>query len=342
VGERVLIHAAAGGVGLAAVQIAQQIGAEIYATAGRDEKRDYLRALGVEHILDSRSLSFVDDIRKLTHGEGVDLVLNSLAGEFIPASLGLLRSYGRFVEIGKRDIYEDAQLGLYPFRNNLIYAAVDLGKMIDESHPAVPRLFDDVMQRFARGELKPIPTQVIPVEEITSGFQRMARAEHIGKIVFRIREDRDTWRATLKSFQDMFSAGVGVEAGLEAFRRILSCDEMPPCVLASGGEWGELADREAPSRLISSGQKMRPNLEVAYCGPNDEAERELVAMWERLMGVSPIGIDDDFFSLGGDSITAIQIQYTVNEQFGVRLPTTVLFDYPTIRSVLPLIRGEAP
>ena len=103
-GERILIHAAAGGVGLAAVQLAQQIGAEIFATAGHEEKREYLRSLGVEHVMDSRSLDFVDAVKELTNGEGIDVVLNSLAGEFIPAGLGLLRYRGRFLEIGKRDI----------------------------------------------------------------------------------------------------------------------------------------------------------------------------------------------------------------------------------------------
>ena len=339
-GERVLIHAAAGGVGLAAVQIAQQIGAEIFATAGRDEKRDHLRALGVEHVLDSRSLRFVEDIRELTGGEGVDLVLNSLAGEFIPASLSLLRSYGRFVEIGKRDIYDDAQLGLYPFRNNLLYAAVDLGKMIDDCHPGILELFDKVMQRFASGVLKPIPTHVIPIEDLCSGFERMARAEHIGKIVFRVCKDHDPWLAVFKNFQDMFGRGVRVEAGVEAFRRMLSCDQLAPCVFASGLEWGEVEVHGARPSITSGGRKARPDIETPYCEPRDDTESELVAMWEKLVGISPVGIDDEFFALGGDSINAIQIQYAVNERFGVRLPTTVLFDHPTIRSFAPLIQGR--
>src|SRR5206468_8168896 len=103
-GDRVLIHAAAGGVGLAAVQLAQRAGAEVLATAGSDEKRAYLRSLGVRHVMDSRSLSFAEDVTKLTGGEGVHLVLNSLTGDFIPKSLGVLRRRGRFLEIGKAGI----------------------------------------------------------------------------------------------------------------------------------------------------------------------------------------------------------------------------------------------
>ena len=110
-GDRVLIHAAAGGVGLAAIQLAQRAGAEVFATAGSPMKRDLLRALGVKYVMDSRTSSFADEVMRFTNGEGVDIVLNSLAGEAIPLSLSTLRSYGRFLEIGKRDIYENTRLG---------------------------------------------------------------------------------------------------------------------------------------------------------------------------------------------------------------------------------------
>ncbi len=110
-GERVLIHGAAGGVGLAAVQIARHRQAEIFGTAGCPEKRDVLRLLGVDHVLDSRGLDFADDVMRITDGEGIDVVLNSLAGAAIPKSLGLLRRFGRFLEIGKRDLYANTRLG---------------------------------------------------------------------------------------------------------------------------------------------------------------------------------------------------------------------------------------
>jgi myxalamid-type polyketide synthase MxaB len=103
-GERVLIHAGAGGVGLAAIQIAQHIGAEVFATAGSDQKREVLRSLGVAHVYSSRSTAFADEILADTEREGVDVVLNSLPGEAITRSLSILRAYGRFLEIGKTDI----------------------------------------------------------------------------------------------------------------------------------------------------------------------------------------------------------------------------------------------
>ncbi len=120
-GERVLIHAAAGGVGLAAIQIAQNIGAEIFATAGSTEKREFLQSLGVKHVMDSRSLNFVDEVMALTDGKGVDVVLNSLAREFISKSISVLATYGRFVDIGKWDIAQNRKLALRPFLNNLSF-----------------------------------------------------------------------------------------------------------------------------------------------------------------------------------------------------------------------------
>ena len=113
-GERVLIHAAAGGVGLAAVSIAQAQSADILATAGSQEKRSYLYRRGVEHVFNSRSLAFADDVRWKTGGRGVDVVLNSLPGAFLEKSISVLAAGGRFLEIGKRDIYADTRWAFMP------------------------------------------------------------------------------------------------------------------------------------------------------------------------------------------------------------------------------------
>lgn len=181
-GERVLIHAAAGGVGLAAVQIANSIGAEIYATAGSPEKRAMLEALGVAKVMDSRSLSFRDEIMAATGGEGVDVVLNSLAGDFVPAGLAVLRSHGRFLEIGKQDIYRNAQVGLLPFQRNLAYFAIDLDRMIRDRPDAVGRLLDSIIERFDRGVYRPLPTRTVPVARLADAFREMAQGRHVGKL----------------------------------------------------------------------------------------------------------------------------------------------------------------
>ena len=196
-GERVLIHAAAGGVGLAAVQLALQAGAEIFATAGSPGKRAYLKSMRVPHVFDSRSLNFADEILKTTDGQGVDVVLNSLPGEYIARSLSVLAAYGRFVEIGKTDIYQNKPLGLFPFRNNLSYFALDLERVCRERPALVRTLLLELMDMFQRGTLKPLPHNIFPVEDAVNAFRYMSRRKNIGKVVLslpstepKIRSDR--------------------------------------------------------------------------------------------------------------------------------------------------------
>ncbi|MCH7883941.1 MAG: SDR family NAD(P)-dependent oxidoreductase [Planctomycetes bacterium] len=187
-GERVLIHAATGGVGLAAVQLAQRIGAEIFTTAGTDEKRELLKALGVPHVMNSRTLTFAEEVMERTNGEGVDVVLNSLAGDAIPKSLAVLRPYGRFVEIGKRDIYEDSKVGLRSFRNNLSLFVLDMDGLYAQRPDAAREVFDQVLKLVGNKALRPLPHRVFPVERISEAFRHMAQAKHIGKVVVSLRD----------------------------------------------------------------------------------------------------------------------------------------------------------
>nr|CCE88378.1 polyketide synthase [Sorangium cellulosum] len=187
-GERVLIHAGAGGVGLSAIQWAKHVGAEIFATAGSEEKRAYLRELGVAHVLDSRSLSFAEEVKRITQGEGVDVVLNSLSGEFISASLELLRDHGRFVEIGLRDYYENKQLGLRPFLRNLSFSLVDLRGMMAQGPERIGALLRELVGRFESGTLRPLPVQSFPASRATEAFAHMAQAKHIGKIALSLKD----------------------------------------------------------------------------------------------------------------------------------------------------------
>lgn len=182
-GEKVLIHGAAGGVGIAAIQLAKWIGAEIYVTAGSDEKRDFLRLLGIDHIYDSRSLSFADEILAATDGEGVDVVLNSLAGEAINRNFRVLRPFGRFLELGKRDFYENTKIGLRPFRNNISYFGIDADQLMQSRPDLTARLFSDLMALFTEGVLHPLPYHVFDAEDIVDAFRYMQQARQIGKIV---------------------------------------------------------------------------------------------------------------------------------------------------------------
>ena len=180
-GERVLIHAAAGGVGLAAVQLALAAGAEVFATAGNPEKRALLRKLGVRHVMNSRTLSFAEEIMDETAGRGVDIVLNSLAGDAIGKSLSVLAPYGRFLEIGKRDIYENTRIGLRPFRNNLSYFAIDLGGALKTE--MIGEFLRDLRRQFESGRLHPLPYRTYSLGNFKSAFHSMAQGKHVGKVV---------------------------------------------------------------------------------------------------------------------------------------------------------------
>jgi NADPH:quinone reductase-like Zn-dependent oxidoreductase len=188
-GERVLIHAAAGGVGQAAVRIAQRAGAEIFATAGSPSKREYLRSLGIHHVMDSRSVHFADQVMELTGGEGVDVVLNSLAGEFIPKSLSTLRPGGRFLEIGKVDFLQHTRLDLWLLRNNISFFAIDLSEHLLKRPDLCKAVLREALQHFEEGSLEPLPFETFPISRAVDAFRHMAQAKHIGKVVVSLEED---------------------------------------------------------------------------------------------------------------------------------------------------------
>ena len=186
-GEKVLIHGGAGGVGIAAIQMAQWCGAEIYATAGSDEKRDFLRLLGVKHIFDSRSFHFADEILQATGGKGVDVVLNSLAGEAINRNFRVLKPFGRFLELGKRDFYENTKVGLRPFRNNISYFGIDADQLMVERPEFTRKLFGEMMALFSQGVLSPLPYQAFEANQVIDAFRYMQQAKQIGKVVITYR-----------------------------------------------------------------------------------------------------------------------------------------------------------
>ena len=181
-GERVLIHAATGGVGLAAIQMARRVGAEIFATAGSSEKRAFLKAIGIRHIMDSRSTAFADEIMEITEGQGVDVVLNSLAGETLSKSFGILKPFGRFIELGKRDIEDNTRLGLRPFQQNLSFFAVDMDRLIREQPDFTQHLLGEVMAGFSDGSLYALPHRMFPASRVVNAFRYMAQARQVGKV----------------------------------------------------------------------------------------------------------------------------------------------------------------
>jgi thioester reductase-like protein len=188
-GEKILIHAGTGGVGQAAIQIAQSLGLEIFSTAGTPQKRQMLTDMGVPHVMNSRTLEFADQIMEITNGRGVDAVLNSLAGEFVPKSLSVLAPFGRFLEIGKIDVYGNTKLGLASLKENISYYVIDLAQVLTEKPECVAGMYRDLTERFASGEYGPLPHKVFPITDFVEAFRYMAQGKHVGKNVLSFEQD---------------------------------------------------------------------------------------------------------------------------------------------------------
>ena len=246
--QRVLIHSAMGGVGQAAIALAKHAGAEIYATAGSEDKRKQLLALGAAAAFDSHSYDWYEDLMATTDGEGVDVVLNSLAGRHIELCLKALRPSGWHCEIGKVDIYMDNDLGMRVFRKNLRFAAIDMDRlMIDE--PLFSReLSQACLELIDQGAVPPLPTTIFPYGNYAKALRLMTAGQHQGKLVLKAPEvsvSPDFTIADTRPFLDP-DATYLVTGGFGGFGlRVL------PYLVAVGARHLTLMDRD-PERRRSS------------------------------------------------------------------------------------------
>lgn len=185
--ETVLIHAAAGGTGQAAVQIAQHIGAEVFATVGSESKKTLLvERYGIpeDHIFYSRDASFADGIKRMTNGKGVDVILNSLSGRLLVASWDIIAEFGRFVEIGRKDIDTRGNLPMFPFKRNAMFAGVDLTAFVDNEKTNPLRILQKVFEMMKTGILRPsYPVQLFPVDQAAHAFRSLVSGKTTGKLV---------------------------------------------------------------------------------------------------------------------------------------------------------------
>ncbi|THF49231.1 type I polyketide synthase [Allorhizobium terrae] len=182
-GETVLIHSATGGLGLAAIQIARMRGAQVIATAGSEDKRQILRDMGIDHVFDSRSLDWVDAVKSVTEGRGVDVVLNSLTGAAIPLGLESLAEDGRFIEVGKKDIYGGRSINLGVFKGRISISAVDLAGLMERRPKRFARLMHDVWQAVDAGKLSVLPVMTYSFADAAEALRTMAKGNHVGKFV---------------------------------------------------------------------------------------------------------------------------------------------------------------
>lgn len=263
-GERVLIHAGAGGVGMAAVALAKYWGAEIFVTASRG-KWDTLRAMGFddEHIGDSRSLEFEEKFRKTSGGPGVDVVLNSLAGEFTDASLRLLVSGGRFIEMGKTDLRDpQAVADEYP---GVSYRAFDL---MEAGPDAIARMLSEVVGLLQEGILKAPPLKLFDVRSAQQAYRYVSQARHIGKVVLTLPQGPAA-QSVLSGGTVLITGGTGM-AGAAVARHLVQRYGVGHVVLVNR------AGTQAPgiADLVAELQQGGAQVSVTAC---DVADRDAVA-----------------------------------------------------------------
>lgn len=286
-GEWVLIHGGAGGVGLAALQIALWKGCKVIATAGSDEKRDLLRALGATHVLSSRSLDFVDEAKRLTGGQGVDVVLNSLFGEAMERSLQTLKPFGRFLELGKRDYYANSRLGLRPFRRNISYFGIDADQLFIYRRDLGEKLFTDVLKLFDKGVFAPLPYRVFEADEIRDAFRLMQQSGHIGKIVVRPLDPAKLPAAEPMAWVPAEGAHVLVGGlggfGLATAEWLVGRGVKTLALIGRSGDKAQAA-KDGVTRLRDAGATVK----VFACDASDEAALSL-ALDETRKELGPIG-----------------------------------------------------
>jgi len=276
--DKVLVHCAAGGVGLAAVQICKLYGAEIFATAGSEEKRDYLRSLGIQHVMDSRSLDFAARIRDVTDGRGVDVVLNSLSGDFLQHSLDVLAPFGRFLEIGKRDIYSNNPLGMKAFARSIRFFGVDCAKIFRARKDLARQVMRDLMDLFDANRLQPLPLRTYRVSRAEDAFRDMSQARHIGKLILDF-DDPDVQIVSRDSVAPVSADGnYLVTGGTSGFglrvARWLADQGAGGIVLASRSGTVRAGDAAAFEALASSGSEVQL---VACDVSSAESVRALIA-----------------------------------------------------------------
>jgi acyl transferase domain-containing protein/NADPH:quinone reductase-like Zn-dependent oxidoreductase/acyl carrier protein len=288
-GSSILVHAGAGGVGLSAIQVARRRGCRVFATAGSSAKRELLKTLGVEQVFDSRSLAFAEQLLDVTHGKGVDAVLNSLSGDFIAASLRALGRDGWFLELGKRDIWSAAQMR--EARPDVRYRVYDLGAELEADPKLGPSLLTDLCARLADGSFQPLPVRVFDFDAATDAFRLMAQAGHIGKLVLRAPGAPE--RRLVQTNATYWITGGGGALGVHTARWLV----------AAGARQLMLTGRHEPSAaalsLIEECRAHGARIEFRVADAGDAAAMgavrdELRAAWPPLKGVvHTAGVVDD-------------------------------------------------
>jgi acyl carrier protein len=255
--------------------------------------------------------------------------------------LGLLRPFGRFLEIGKRDILENAQLGLLPFRNNLSLHAIDLGQLIAARDPLIKQMLGELMEAMESKRFKAGPLLKMPREEAGKGFQRLTSPHHIGKVVLEVRESAGRFEGDQnrnRASQPGLSWSLPLRQALDIFQELLQRADLPRHVVVSSRPLGAASDgRGAPVVGHKSSAEIERKSSEVYRAPTGPLEERMAEIWQGLLSVAAVGVDDDFFELGGDSISAIQILSRIRRDFQVGLPPSAVLENSTVAQLSNIV-----
>jgi epothilone synthetase B len=271
------------------------------------------------------------------------VVLNSLGGEFMVKGLSTLAPFGRFLELGKRDIYANTPLNLGLFEKSVAFFAVSVGPE-QANFGAVWR---EVEQHINAGHFRPLPYRVFPMVEVTRAFEYMAQAGHIGKIVI-AQQEQSTLRQITESYlqSEILASGLSPAEGRDVFSRVLEATEAQ--VLISTRNFHARQQEYTASHLLSVLEEerqakqtyQRPELSSSYVAPRDKSEEILVDIYRDLLGIAPVGIYDNFFDLGGHSLLGTQLIARVRDAFHLSLPLQSLFQEPTVAGLAGYIAAS--
>ncbi|WP_244967913.1 type I polyketide synthase [Xenorhabdus budapestensis] len=335
-GQRILIHSAAGGVGMAAVQIALYLGAEVWATAGSEEKRQLLLSMGAKGAANSRTREFGNVFRHALGERPFDVILNALAGELLEESVSLLAPQGRFLELGLRDILQNWQLGLSIFAEGGSFHAVQAGA----EHPAYQEAWNEVTTLFGQEILRPLPTKIYPVKEVSEAFQYMAQGKHIGKIVIAM-EERDK---TLSFVEKLQAEGLSNVEGTQIAMAmaVLVQQTSLPYIAVSKLPVGTVLEKQQHTQQMLFSTGSTPNTADIH---SDETETSLKdantedllqamrSMLESFLGIVGLDVDASFFTLGATSLDLIQFAKKLEQRLEREIPVALLFKAASLREL---------
>ncbi len=350
--ETVLIHSAAGGVGLAAVSIAKWAGATIFATAGNQEKRDYLKSLGISHVMDSRKQDFVEEIKQITQGKGIDLVLNSLSGEALQKSLSLLAPYGRFLEIGVRDIIENNHLQMNMFNEGKSFIAIN----IKNDMPHFTRFFNAISEYIENDDFDALPVMQYEINQVNEAFELMASAKHIGKIGLTHKRNQSVDIIDTNTSTSYFDTGIKNAEGMAVIETIIGTtryfdtSQLSQIIVSTQGLQQRITDsrkagiqfkiKDASSKVEYTVKREKLKLNTSYIEASGKLETKLVEIIKELLGIDRVGVEDNLEEIGMSSLDMIQFNTKVQNEFGKEVSVVDLYTYPTVKALALFIDKE--